>query len=379
MAGLVVVVVGVGGWWRYPGLIAAGVAFAGLALLDVAAVVRPGQLRVSRVVEPLRLPRHGHCAAMLTLVHNGRRLPVMVDGVEPVGDELVPIQGNWLRPGKPVDIGYQVPSHSRGLRVVGPTRLRRLGPAGLMARTESVGDEAVVLVLPRVLAVRAMPAGARRGQVTSDERVARGGTDLVGMHEYLPGDDLRHIHWATSARTGTLMVRDDADPSHAELTVVLDDRAASYGDDAGSAAAFEDAVDVAASLTAAGSAAGHPVRLRTISGQVDVAHAGTGTATGRPAPELLAVLADVTLVDAVSATAVSTPYDFDVVALISGPAADEAGLALEAGRAVVGVVLVIDPRPATRVRASGPVLVLRGPRAEDLLSHWDATVADGKS
>jgi hypothetical protein len=52
---------------------------------------------------------------------------------------------------------------------------------------------------------------------------------------------------------------------------------------------------------------------------------------------------------------------------------------VEAGRAVVGVVLAVDPRPDATVLASGAVVILRGGRAEDLLSLWDSTVADGIS
>ena len=366
-----------GGWWHYAGLTGIGAALAGLVLLDVATVAVPGPLRARRVVEPLQVSRHGRCTGTLTIDHSGRRLPFVIDGVEPVGAASVPIPATWLRSGRPVTVGYDVPTASRGLRVIGPARLRRLGPTGLAARADEVGGTVAVRVVPRVLPVRGVPPGARRGHISGDERVARGGTDLVALREYLPGDDLRRLHWATSARTGTLMVRDDADPSQAQLTVLLDDRAASYGADQ----EFEDAVDVAAALTASASAAGHPVRLRTLTGRVDVMHTGASAGSGRPAPELLAALADVALVRADQATPAgpSALYDLDIVAIVSGPTADRAELVVEAGRAVVGVVLAVDPHPDATVLASGAVVILRGGRAEDLLALWDSTVADGIS
>ena len=364
-----------GGWWHYAGLAGIGAALAGLILVDLLAVAGPGPLRVRRVVEPLQVSRHGRCTGRLTIDHSGRRLPFVVDGAEPAGELSVPIPATWLRSGRPVDVGYDVPTASRGLRVIGPARLRRLGPTGLAAREEPVGGTVAVRVVPRVLPVRGVPPGARRGHISGDERVARGGTDLVALREYLPGDDLRRLHWATSARLGTLMVRDDADPSQAQLTVLLDDRAAAYGVDD----QFEEAVDVAAALTAAASAAGHPVRLRTLTGRVDVVHSGASAGTGRAAPELLAALADVALVPAQQSTPGGASYDLDIVATISGPAADQAELVVEAGRAVVGVVLAVDPRPDATVLASGAVVILRGGRAEDLLSLWDSTVADGIS
>jgi uncharacterized protein (DUF58 family) len=381
VAAVAAVALVLGGWWHYAGLAGIGAALAALILVDLLAVAGPGPLRVRRVVKPLQVSRHGRCTGRLTIDHSGRRLPFVVDGAEPAGELSVPIPATWLRSGQPVEVGYDVPTASRGLRVIGPTRLRRLGPTGLAARAEPVGGTVAVRVVPRVLPVRGVPPGARRGHISGDERVARGGTDLVALREYLPGDDLRRLHWATSARTGTLMVRDDADPSQAQLTVLLDDRAASYGADPefSEAPEFEDAVDVAAALTASASAAGHPVRLRTLTGRVDVVHTGASAGTGRAAPELLAALADVALVPAEQPTPGGASYDLDIVAIISGPAADQAELVVEAGRAVVGVVLAVDPRPDATVLASGAVVILRGGRAEDLLALWDSTVADGIS
>lgn len=42
-------------------------------------------------------------------------------------------------------------------------------------------------------------------------------TDMVGVHEYLPGDSMRDIHWKLSARTNNLFVREYAAPRTASL------------------------------------------------------------------------------------------------------------------------------------------------------------------
>jgi hypothetical protein len=91
-------------------------------------------------------------------------------------------------------------------------------------------------------------------------------------------------------------------------------------------------------------------------------HTGASAGSGRPAPELLAALADVALVRADQATPAgpSALYDLDIVAIVSGPTADRAELVVEAGRAVVGVVLAVDPHPDATVLASGAVVILRG-------------------
>lgn len=365
--------------WRYPGLAAAGAGLAVLLAVSIGSAAGRSRLTADRVLAPSQVIRLGDCSATLVVINTGRRLPVLVDGVEPVGDGSVALPAAWLRPGRWVEVGYRVPTERRGQLPVGPLRLRRYGVAGLAARTDQAGGAVSVRVLPRVLPVRAVPPGARRGHVSGDERVAQGGTDLVSLREYLPGDDLRRLHWATTARTGTLMVREDADPSQAHVTVVLDDRPEGYRfPGADPAALFEEAVDAAASLAAGASAAGHPVRLRSLSGRLDVAVAG-GTGTGRPDPELLTALTEVALQDGevASSPAPLPARDLDLLVLLGGAAGDLARLVLEASQAVVGVVLAVDPEPAEPVRTSGSVLVLSAPRAELLLRSWEQTVSGG--
>jgi uncharacterized protein (DUF58 family) len=267
---------------------------------------------------------------------------------------------------------YPVPTERRGRLVVGPLLVRRFGTAGLSARTDEAGGQAIVRVLPRVLPVRAMPPGARRGHVGAEERVAQGGTDLVGLHEYVPGDDLRRVHWATTARTGTLMVREDADPARAHLAVLLDDRSATYPDPD----SFEHAVEVAASLLRAGYTEGHPVRLRTVRGGLDIEIGGPVAGVAGATHDLLAPLAEVSLVDSDTSLpgALSAPGDLDVVAVVTGVGADLPALALEASRAEVGAVLAVDPQ-GSGPTSVGRVVVLRAARAEDLLDAWDRTVS----
>jgi hypothetical protein len=167
------------------------------------------------------------------------------------------------------------------------------------------------------------------------------------------------------------MVREDADPALPHLAVLLDDRAAGYRDDG-----FEDAVEVAASLVCAAGARGHPVAVRTVSGSVEAELAPAAAGAPDPGPAgLLAVLAGVSTVENSGSLTPVPLRDLDVFAVVTGAGADLAALVLAASRAPVGVLLVVDPRPARAVQAVGPVLVLRGPRAEDLLHGWDHAVS----
>ena len=78
------------------------------------------------------------------------------------------------------------------------------------------------------------------------------------LREYVRGDDTRTIHWPSTARAGHLIVREFVDARRPRLTVVLDTAVASHTDDA-----FEEAVDVAASLTGHALSVGLEVVLRT--------------------------------------------------------------------------------------------------------------------
>ncbi|SHH03582.1 Uncharacterized conserved protein, DUF58 family, contains vWF domain [Jatrophihabitans endophyticus] len=358
-----------GGWGRYPGLVAFGAALLLLVVAAVASVLLPAPVLPERRVAPLRVARNAACTATLRVRSGGERFAVSLDALERIGDRQVPVVVPRLRPGAVVEARYDIPTSRRGRIEVGPLRLRRVGVAGLAVAQGVVGSAVTVHVLPRVLPVLGLPAGVRRGHVGADERVERGGTDLVALREYTPGDDLRRVHWATSARSGTLMVREDADPARPHLTVVVDDRADRYAGEQ-----FEDAVEVAASLAATVVEAGHPIRLVSVSGELDVDVPAAPPGMLAPGAELL--LRGLAELRATATDGPGSPplRDLDVVVVVTGARAAPDALVADAARASLGVALVLDAH-STEVSAHGAVLVLRGPRAEDLLQAWDAVVS----
>ncbi|MDQ3402029.1 MAG: DUF58 domain-containing protein [Actinomycetota bacterium] len=356
--------VAVGLWWRYPGLAALGTALTVVALAGFISVSLPPKVTSTRSVRPRTVHRLGVCTGTLELTSIGRRFPILFDGTDAIACEPVPVDIPILSPGQRTLVEYRIPTDRRGVHHVGPLTLRRLGLAGLAESRMTVGEVIDVLVVPRVLPVRGLPSGARRGQIGADERVERGGTDLVGLREYVPGDDLRRLHWATSARTGTLMIREDADPARPHLVVLLDDRASAYAAEQH----FEEAVEVAASLVTAAVNGGHPVRLLTASGSVDV------EVTDSDSTPVLAALADLAIAKDTGSSSTVPVRDLDVVAAVSGSAADLSPLVLEAGRAAVGVLLAVDPDASGSTSAMGAVLVLRAPTAQALLRAWDTAV-----
>ena len=81
-------------------------------------------------------------------------------------------------------------------------------------------------------------------QASRPEHARRGGEDFYTLREYQQWDDLRRVHWPSSARTDQLMIRQLETPWQSRALVLLDVRAPSYE----SQEAFERAVSGAATV-----------------------------------------------------------------------------------------------------------------------------------
>ncbi len=367
------VLIAFGAWASYPGVVGLGIALAVALVVAVVGVAVPVPLSVRRSVRPLRVTRLQDCSATVSVTNTSTWLPVTASGHDRVAGEQIPFDLPRLAPGGTERTELPIPTHRRGEIAFGPLTLHRFALADLAEVRQTYGDRSTVLVEPRILDALALPAGTRRGHIGADERIAHGGTDLVGLREYLPGDDLRRLHWATSARRGQLMVREDADPSAPHLTVVLDDREASYDGDG-----FEEAVDVAASLMATAAEDRSPSRVLTFSGGLDASTTSPPTAvvTGLD-PTILGHLAHVQTSTTEPGQRSSHLFAGapDIVVIVTGSRAPLAPLLADAASAPVGVVAVVDDNPDQLVGASRGVTVLRGPRAEEIVHAWRSAVA----
>ena len=352
-------------WWP---LLGVGAAALLLAAVEVAAVRVDRRLTVIRRVEPLVVPRGTPAHCLLEADLPPSRLPLRREAVDLVDGLARPVPLEATAAGGRVATGYEVATPRRGLVAVGPLVVRSRGPLGLATLRRDAGDTRQLRVLPRPVGLASLPRGTRRAATGQDERVEQGGTDLVGLHEYVPGDDLRRLHWASSARTGSLMVRDDADPALPHVLVLLDDRAGSYAGDADS---FEEAVDFAAGVVARALDDGRHVRLQTLSGQVDV------DSPARPATLSAAVdrrvshaLAEVGLTDHEAVASVSS-RDLDVAVLVTGGASSPAEVATLLAASAVPVVVQVETAPESSHGAVGTVPAVRGSSAALLASAWE--------
>lgn len=366
--GVAVVVIVAAALLHYPSLLGLGVALAAVVVFETVLVsVAPG-LRIERHVEPMVVERHGDCAATVRVRHKGLWL-VRTRVIDRIGRQrfAVDVDGDEVR--------YRVPTLRRGLLPIGPMSVHRVGLFALAMTTQEAGDVEQVRVLPRRVPLTQLAKGRRRSAVGADESVEHGGTDLVGLHEYIAGDDLRRLHWATTARTGTLMIRDDADPSTPHLTIILDDRDDHYADHALTDTDFEDAVEVAFALASTAIEQGHPMHLLTTSGSVDVPvseRIGAHDTDARRVHEALAEVETTLRPDHMRLP----KRTLDSVAVVSGALAPLDELTGFAARGASGAVLIVDnsgDRPVSGGAGDG-VTVLRGPRSKDVAALWDQVV-----
>lgn len=189
----------------------------------------------------------------------GRRLlPLSVE--LPVGAGCATFDLPSLGPGAHHEELFAIPTHRRAILDLGPVRAVRSDPFGLLRRDRELTEPDLLHVHPRTVRLEGSASGFIRdleGQTIrklSDHDVA-----FHALREYVPGDDRRFIHWKSSARTGTLMVRQFEETRRSHLLVAITTRI----DDYVSADEFELAVSVAASLGAQTLRDGHTLSAMT--------------------------------------------------------------------------------------------------------------------
>ena len=140
-------------------------------------------------------------------------------------------------------MAYTVRADVRGRYEVGPLVVRLTDPFGLCELTRSFPSMDQLTVIPQVVALPSVRlAGEYAGAGESRARsVAVHGEDDAATREYRHGDDLRRVHWRSTARVGELMVRREEQPWESRATVVLDTRATAHRGE-GPTASFEWAV-----------------------------------------------------------------------------------------------------------------------------------------
>jgi uncharacterized protein (DUF58 family) len=253
-------------------LLRVGVFLVALPLVAVAVVARTRyRLSCTRRVEPARVEA-GRQATVRLHLENVSRLP---SGTLLMEDALPYALGGRPRfvldkvePQGARDVTYPVRSDVRGRFRIGPLSVRMTDPFGLCELTRSFATADDLVVTPVVTPLPAVRLGgdwAAGGESTA-RSVATSGTDDVATREYRHGDDLRRVHWRSTARIGELMVRREEQPFQSRATLLLDTRAGGHRGE-GPASSFEYAVSATASAGVALARAGFALSLLRDTGE----------------------------------------------------------------------------------------------------------------
>ncbi|MFG3603853.1 DUF58 domain-containing protein [Micromonospora chersina] len=254
-----------------------------LAILPLLAAAYVGRSRYklacNRSLEPRRVPVGASSRVVLRL-QNLSRLPT---GTLLLEDRLPYALGSRPRvvlerlgAHQASSVAYTVRADVRGRYEVGPLVIRLTDPFGLCELSRAFPSTDHLTVIPQVTPLPSVRLpGEYAGSGDSRARsVAVHGEDDAATREYRMGDDLRRVHWKSTARTGELMVRREEQPWESRATVVLDTRAAGHRGE-GPTASFEWAVSTAASVAVHLRQAGYKLRLVTGNGaDVDATEAG---------------------------------------------------------------------------------------------------------
>jgi uncharacterized protein (DUF58 family) len=190
-------------------------------------------------------------------------------------------------------VTYQVRSDVRGQFEIGPMTVRVSDPFGLVELGRAFRTTVPLTVTPRTVPLPTIPlGGAWTGSGDNRPRAfAIGSAEDVTVREYRRGDDLRRVHWRSSARVGELMVRREEQPWQSRATLFLDNRSRAHRGQ-GIASSLEAAVSAVASIAVHLSQRGFAVRLITAAGEEpgNVWHSREAELNTGPLLEALAVV-----------------------------------------------------------------------------------------
>jgi uncharacterized protein (DUF58 family) len=218
------------------------IAVAGGVLYVRSTVPRVG---VGRRLTPFQV-HDGDRAVVEVSLSASRRIPqaIVLDEVQGLGTAR--FVADRVEPYSPMKARYEVLCRPRGIYAVGPAVVQVRDPLALTEAGGTAGKIDRLVVYPAVEDLDGLPLGRGHDPTVNTSKASfsqTGGEDFFTLREYQLGDDLRKVHWPSSAKHGELMIRQLEMPWQSRALVFLDPRQSAYAD----AEAFEHAVRGAAS------------------------------------------------------------------------------------------------------------------------------------
>lgn len=259
------------GWHE---LLAMAVVFATMVVCAIAMSLGNTAFKASIAVSRRRVTVSDTVDVEVSVDNPGRTPTASARGDLPIGGHHERFTIPILAAGQSRHTSVQFTAVARGVLPVGPLSIRKGDPFGLIRRERRLAEHIDVFIHPRTVMLDTLNAGIPRdlegqpsGEIVDDD------LDFYGLREYEPGDDVRNVHWLSSAKTGSLMIRQYEATRRTDTALTIGVDPNDYRD----AGEFELAVSVHASIGVQCLQQGRPV----------TAHAGIMHTTPRHATEFL--------------------------------------------------------------------------------------------
>lgn len=365
-------VLAVVGWLLgYVELVVFALAGAIALAIGLVSLARRPRLEVFREIHPDRVSAGELAIGRVRVRNEGTRSTRAFVALERYGSQLVDVEIPKLDPGQRRSVTYRLPTARRGVVAVGPLAMGRSDALGLVAGQQDHGEVITLWVHPTVRPMVPLPASMTRSLEGPTSDTAPSGTvTFHALREYVLGDDLRHVHWRSSAHTGELMVKHYVDTSLPDTTVVLDTSRRGHDDES-----FEAAIEVAASITVASTSRHFPLEVRGTGG-LELSSKGGGNAAQETLDQFALVEPDDSSLDDLLRSLGRSRGGTALVVVTAAPGPGSlASLATLARR--FGLVVLVDVRPdaaAPPVSLPG-VTVVSGASSADIATTWNRVFA----
>lgn len=288
----------------------------------------------------------------------GIALPGTVD--VPIGDGLVEVHVPLLRREGRHEEDVRIPAYRRGVVTIGPVHSVRGDPLGILRREATWPETHTLFVHPVTTTLPSTSTGFVRDLEGNPSRlIVDADISFHALREYVPGDAPRQIHWKSTAKTGTLMVRQYEESRRSRMVVALATAEEEYaGEDD-----FELAVSAAASIGVRGIRDGRDVQV-VVGGEVpEFARRAVRsiqelpTVTARTLLDALAGIErddEVTMLPDVARLAGESHPDVSIAFLVCGPSLttrtlQSIALSFPPGVGVIAVVCNPEAEPGYRL------------------------------
>lgn len=245
LVALAIIAVPVGLTFGWSEVLAVGLAAAVAVALAIPFVIGRASFSARTELASSRVVVGERAVGRVIVRNEGVRASAPVRIEFPVGAARAQFRLPRLAAGEEGEELFTIPTQRRAVLGLGPVTSVRSDPIGLLERSVPWGDASELYVHPRTVSLASETTGFLRDlEGLPTRELADDDVSFHALREYAPGDDLRNVHWRSTARTQRMMIRQFEQTRRSHLVVGLSTRMSDYAD----AEEFELAVSAAASI-----------------------------------------------------------------------------------------------------------------------------------